>query len=134
MQYFCTRIQLYINNLRIFSISNQPIKNETQKSAPNIYVPSAPKETPIPFFFAFICNKKTCSNFVMVLSNLLKFCLPCLLFDSDKRQTHLIIMRFQKLTFFIWKPQQKVCLLWFVIELFAYLCTYKITTFFEWVW
>lgn len=38
-------------------------------------------------------------------------CLPCLLFDSGKRQTHLIIMGFQKLTFFIWKPQQKVCLL-----------------------
>lgn len=72
MQHFCTRIQLYINNLRIFSVSNQPIKNETQKSAPNIYVPSAPKETPIPFFFAFICNKKTYSKFGMVLSNLLK--------------------------------------------------------------
>lgn len=74
MQHFCTRIQLYINNLRIFSVSNQPIKNETQKSALNIYVPSAPKETPIPFFFAFICNKITITNFVMVLSNLLKFC------------------------------------------------------------
>lgn len=63
MQYFCTRILLYINNLRIFSVSNQPLKNETQKSALNIYVPSAPKETPIPFFFAFICNKETIPNF-----------------------------------------------------------------------
>ena len=92
MQYFCTRIQLYINNLRIFSVSNQPIKNETQKSAPNIYVPSAPKETPIPFFFLllYVIRKPTqnlgwfyltYSKFGMVLSNLLKMfvCPVCFL-------------------------------------------------------
>lgn len=58
MQYFCKRIQLYINNLCVFSISNQPIKNETQKSALNIYVPSAPKETPIPFFLLLYVIRK----------------------------------------------------------------------------